>query len=136
MPNSESPVVVSLELSPGSDSPVGETDQLTRQLLREIREADIDAELVRTAEAARGSKSIEGVATGQLLLTMLPVVLPKLVEILGGWLGRGSQRQVKLKLPNGVDFELTGSMSVDDIKKLVGTLGSAGAIGPSRISQN
>jgi hypothetical protein len=136
MPNSESLVVVSLELSPGSDSPVGETDQLTRQLLREIREADINAELVRTAGPAKGAKSIEGIAAGQLLLTMLPVVLPKLVEILGGWIGRGSQRQVKLKLPNGVDFELTGSMSVDDIQKLVGTLGSAGATGPARMSQS
>jgi hypothetical protein len=136
MPNSESPVVVSLELSPGPDSSVGETDQLTRQLLREIREAEINAELVRTPGPAKGAKSSEGVAAGQLLLTMLPVVLPKLVEILGGWIGRGSQRQVKLKLPNGVDFELTGSMSVDDIKKLVGTLGSAGATDPTRISQN
>ena len=131
MPNPQEPAAVTVELSSDISGREEEIDKLARQLLREIRESGINAEIAREPTVAKGAKAGEMLELGQLLLMMLPAALPKLIAVLNEWLGRGQHRHIKLKMPNGVDFELTGEMSVTDIQKLVETLGSAGP--PARV---
>jgi hypothetical protein len=72
-----------------------------------------------------GAKGLELLALGEFLLHLVPAAVPNALGILKDWLDRDKGRHIKLKLPNGVDFELTGSMPMEDIERLVQTLSAA-----------
>jgi len=119
-----------LEVGNDSDGDVEEVDRLTRRLRREILDQEVEsAELVTTGEIPAGARAGEAIAIGSLLVTLLPSVLPNLIDLLGGWLKRDASRTVKIKLQRGetsVDVELDPrSCSTEELQGLVDTLGHA-----------
>jgi len=81
-----------------------ELDTLTRQLLSELNDLDIEsASLARGNELPEGSKG-DPVTIGAIVLVVLPSVLPKVVEFLQAWSLRGNGRTVKFK-GKGIEFE-------------------------------
>lgn len=81
-----------------------ELDSLTRQLLSELKELDIEsANLAKGNELPEGSKG-DPVTIGAIVLVVLPSVLPKIVEFLQAWSLRGNGRTVKFK-GKGIEFE-------------------------------
>lgn len=81
-----------------------ELDSLTRQLLSELNELDVEsANLVKGNELPEGSKG-DPVTIGAIVLVVLPSVLPKIVEFLQAWSLRGNGRTVKFK-GKGIEFE-------------------------------
>ncbi|MFH5833005.1 hypothetical protein ACG2F4_10105 [Halalkalibaculum sp. DA3122] len=104
----EQPSEILLQVSTEDGDP-DEIDQLTRQLLRELREEEVEsAELAKQGELPAGAKSVEAVTLGAIIMAVLPKAVPKVIELLQAWIERGSGRIVKFKGEIGgeqVEFE-------------------------------
>jgi hypothetical protein len=104
------------------DSSAEAIDAAARQLLSELREQDVEsAELARGGSAPDGTKSADPVTLGSLAIAVLPALLPKLLEFIKDWTGRGQGRAVKFKGKiAGQTIQFEGS--AEDLQKLITTL--------------
>jgi hypothetical protein len=94
-----------------------ELDRMTRNLLSELRQTDIEsASLVSVGAAPEGSKG-DPITIGTLAMSAMPIVLPGVIEMIKGWTARGQGRTVKFK-GKGIEFE----GSADDLEKLLARL--------------
>ncbi len=120
MTDTAKPIQLNLQVS-ALDATDEDIDQMTRQLLSELREADVEsAELTRGKRAPAGSKG-DPVTIGSIAVLVLPAVLPKIVELVQSWAQRGGGRSVKFKGKVGEqDVEFEGA--AEDLQKLVGSL--------------
>ena len=93
-------------------------DILTRNLLRELRETNVNsANLLAIGKAPEGSKGDPVVTIGTLALEVLPAAIPSIIALAQAWIMRGQGRTVKFK---GKDFEFEGSP--EELQKLLGSL--------------
>jgi hypothetical protein len=101
----------------GSDAE--QLDHVTRQLLSEVRDLEIEsAELVKGGDAPEGAKAIDPATLGAIALVALPAVLPKLIDFLQSWVMRQHGRSVKFKGKiSDRDIEFEGSLK--DLKTLL-----------------
>ncbi|HEX9635302.1 MAG TPA: hypothetical protein VGB34_07475 [Candidatus Limnocylindria bacterium] len=130
MSTNEETLRLVLEVGNDTDGDVEEVDRLTRRLRSEILDQEVEsAELVTAGEIPEGARAGEVIAIGSLLVTLLPSVLPNLIDLLGGWLKRDTTRTIKIKLQRGetsVDVELDPrTCSTEELQGLVDTLGNA-----------
>ncbi len=109
-----------------SDASEEDIDRMTRQLLSELREMDVElAELTRSGQAPEGSKAIDPVTVGSIAISVLPTVLPKVIDGIQAWVMRGSNRTVKFKgriAGQSVEFEGSG----EDLQTLLAMLDKRG----------
>jgi hypothetical protein len=114
-----------LEIS-ASDATEEDIDRMTRELLSELREMDVErVELVRGGLAPDGTKAVDPVTTGSIMVAVLPALLPKIVDGIQSWVLRGNNRTVKFKgkiAGQAIEFE----GSADDLQKLLAMLGKKG----------
>jgi hypothetical protein len=107
----------------GRDALADDLDSLTRQLRDEIQEFGVESVSLHTAHAApSGAKSVEAVTLGALAITVLPAVLPRLIEFLQAWSLRSKDRTVKIKATAGdrsVDVEYPAGASEAIVKELI-----------------
>src|SRR4030095_2626864 len=97
------PVQLNIEVS-ASDATEEEIDRMTRQLLSEMRELDVEsARLAKGGPAPVGSKG-DGITLVTILLDVLPAVLPSVLSLVQAWVSRGQGRYVKFK-GMGIEFE-------------------------------
>ncbi|HEX2173538.1 MAG TPA: hypothetical protein VHL09_13965 [Dehalococcoidia bacterium] len=128
MPSDPNVLDLLVQVDAGDDASPEEIDRLTRRLLAQIRELDVEsARLARAEEGVpEGAKLAEAIALGSLAVQILPAVAPKLVEFLQAWTLRGHGRTVKIKTQQGdksVEVEFSPSaMSPEDLKKYVDVL--------------
>src|SRR6266508_2228216 len=108
---------LNIEIS-ASDATEEDIARMTRQLLSELRETDVDsAELAKGGEAPRGTKSVDPVTMGSIVISALPTVLPTVVSLVQAWAARGQGRTVKFK-GKGIEFE----GSPEELQKLLESL--------------
>jgi len=108
---------LNIEIS-ANDATPEEIDLMTRQLLSELRETDIESvELMRGGEAPRGTKSGDLVTMGSIVISTIPTVLPAVVALVQAWSARGQGRTVKFK---GMGIEFEGSP--EELQRLLATL--------------
>ena len=109
-----------------SDASEEDIDRMTRQLLSELREMDVKlAELTRSGQAPEGSKAIDPVTVGSIAISVLPTMLPKVIDGIQAWVMRGSNRTVKFKgriAGQSVEFEGSG----EDLQTLLAMLDKRG----------
>jgi hypothetical protein len=112
---------LNLEISAG-DASVEDIDRMTRQLLSELRDMDVEsAALTKDRPAPAGTKSVDPVTAGAIAIAVLPTVLPKIVEAIQAWVLRGSNRTVKFKgKVAGQAIEFEGS--AEELQKLIASL--------------
>jgi len=110
-----------LEIS-AEDTTEADIDRMTRNLLAELRETDVESvELVTSGSAPSGTKSTDPVTTGAIVLAVLPTFLPKIVEFVQAWALRGHGRTVKFKGKiSGQTVEFEGHP--EDLQKILETL--------------
>jgi len=102
-------IVVSAE-----DATDEELDRMTRQLLSELRDLDVElAELAKGELAPKGSKG-DPVTIGTIALEVLPVAIPSVISLVQAWTMRGQGRTVKFK-GKGIEFE----GSPEELQKLL-----------------
>ena len=107
---------LNIEVS-ASDTAVEDIDRMTRQLLFELRELDVEsAELTKSGTAPAGAKG-DPISIGSIALELLPSVLPSVVGLVQAWVSRGQGRTVKFK---GMGIEFEGSS--EDLHRLLETL--------------
>lgn len=108
-----------------TDATDEDIDQMTRQLLSELREMDVEsAELAKGGPAPQGTKSVDPVMMGNIAVAVLPSILPKVVEFVQAWAIRRHGRAVKFKGKVGgqlIEFE----GSAEDLQKLLETLSTS-----------
>ena len=113
---SSEPVQFSIEVSE-SNAAVEDIDEMTRQLLSELREMDVEsAELTRGGIAPKGSKG-DLMTIGSIAVAVLPAFLPNVVSLVQDWVERGQGRTVKFK---GMGIEFEGSP--EEFQKLLASL--------------
>jgi hypothetical protein len=99
---------LTLEIS-AKDATTDEVDQITRQLLSELRELDVEsAQLVQDGRAPSGTKAVDPVTVGSIGIAVLPTLLPKVVDAVQAWALRGANRTVKFRGKVGgqaIEFE-------------------------------
>lgn len=88
-----------------TDTTEEDIDRMTRQLLSELRELDVEsAKLAQnedpTPVGAKGDLS----AIGSIALELLPVAIPSVISLVQAWVTRGQTRTVKFK-GRGIEFE-------------------------------
>jgi hypothetical protein len=90
-------VELQIEVS-ATDATEEDIDLMTRQLLLELRETDVDsANLATGKEPPPGTKSADVVSVGSIVISALPTVLPAIIGLVQGWASRGQGRTVKFK---------------------------------------
>jgi hypothetical protein len=119
MDNSD-PIQLNIEISV-SDATEDEIDRMTRYLLREIRELDVEsAQLAKGGPAPVGSKG-DAITMGTIVLEVLPAILPSVLGLLQSWVTRGQGRIVKFK---GMGIEFEGSR--EEFQKILEMLSKGG----------
>jgi len=109
----ENPIEFEIEIL-AKDSTEEDLDMLTRNLLQELRESDVESVgLVSVGTAPEGSKG-DPVTIGTLALGVLPAALPSVIALVQAWVMRGQGRTVKFK---GKGFEFEGSP--EELQKLL-----------------
>jgi len=94
-----------IEIS-AADATSEELDHMTRQLLSELRDLNVEsAELTTGGPVPEGSKG-DPITIGSIIIATLPTVLPAVVTLVQTWSTRGQGRVVKFK---GKNFEFEGS---------------------------
>ena len=114
-------IELKLEIS-AEDTTESDIDRMTRNLLAELREMDVESvELAPSGSAPSGTKSGDPVTTGAIVLAVLPTFLPKIVEFVQAWALRGHGRTVKFKGKiSGQTIEFEGHP--EDLQKILETL--------------
>jgi len=100
-----------------SDATEEDLDRMTRNLLSELRQTDVEsADLVSVGAAPEGSKG-DPITIGTLAMTAMPAILPGVIDMIKAWAGRKEGRTVKFK-GKGIEFE----GSAEELQKLLATL--------------
>ena len=127
MPTEAKSANLLLHIEGGEDTDEEELDRLTRLLLDEIQEIDVESvELVGDEAVPEGAKSVEVAELGMLAVQVLPAVVPMLVNFLQAWSRRGEGRTVKIKTQKGdqtleVEYD-PKTMTSTELKMLVETV--------------
>lgn len=104
-----------------SDATDEELDRMTRQLLAEVRDLNVEsAELTKGGIAPAGSKG-DPITMGSIAIVVLPAVLPNVIAFVQSWVMRGQGRTVKFK-GKGIEFE----GSSEELLKILETLENGG----------
>jgi len=122
---------LTIHVDAGPEAMVEDLDAMTRTLRDELQDLDLQSlALVRAPAGAvpAGAKSADAITLGAVAVTLLPVVLPRLIEFLQAWSLRGQNRSVKIKANVGdrsIEVEYSPGTSETAIKDLVQTLTSS-----------
>ena len=123
---SENPAELLRELSVDNGDPA-ELDELTRQLRAEVEELNIDSvEQVSAGPAPRGTKAADFSAIGQMAVTLAPVIVPPLFDLLKSWVERKPSTPVRIKVKVGtrtaqIEYDPTRT-SAKDLEELIKAL--------------
>jgi hypothetical protein len=114
---------VTLIVNAGRDALAEDVDALTRRLRTEIQDLGVETVSLQTTDTTpAGTKSVEAVTLGALAVTLLPQVLPRLIEFLQAWSLRSKDRTVKIKASVGdrsVDIEYPEGASDVAVQELI-----------------
>ena len=123
MPGDPNATRLTIEVDAGGDALPEDVDALTRRLRSEIQDFGVeDVTLKTTTAVPAGTKSVEAVTVGALAVTLLPQVLPRLIEFLQAWSLRSKDRTVKIKASVGdrsVDIEYPEGASEVAVQELI-----------------
>ena len=117
-------LVLCLQAVPGADA--DHIDRDARQLRSELRELGLGSVELSTEEAPAGTKSIDGLALGSLVMEVLPNAISPLIEFLKSWTLRRHGRTVKVKAvlqDRSVEMEFDPTtVSPTEVKSLVNSI--------------
>jgi hypothetical protein len=133
---SELSPIVEYELYVGLDEGAypDEIDELTRNLLEELREGEVEsADLAVGGVSPSGSKAADPLSIGVILVAVLPNLLPKLLDFVQAWSLRGQGRVVKFKgKVAGQEIEFEGT--AQELKDLLTILSAVPTVNKSDVT--
>lgn len=123
---SENTSTLFVELSVDGGDPA-ELDELTRQLVGEVNELNVEqVEQVSAGDAPEGSKALDMAAIGELAVTLAPSLIGPLFDLLKSWVERKPSTPVKVRVRVGkrtaqIEYDPTRT-SARDLEALIKTL--------------
>lgn len=118
-------LLISVSLDDGDEA---ELQDLTRRLQSEIEQLHIDSvDSVHLEKKPEGTKGTDWVAIGEMVVTLTPIVIPPLFDLLKSWINRQPSTPVKIKVKVGrnktaqVEYDPTKT-SAKDLDILIKTL--------------
>jgi hypothetical protein len=103
----ESAIKLKLTVSLGRGVPDDEVDLVTRDLRSQLLDAGMKRVDLATAALPANAKAGTGSVVGDLMLAVLPVLLPKLVELIKSWRAEAPKRSVTVRAEvNGAPVEI------------------------------
>ncbi len=119
-------LLISLSLDDGDAE---ELQNLSHLLKSEIEQLHVDSvNSVPAGEKPDGTKAADWVAIGQMVVTLTPVVIPPLFDLLKSWINRQPSTPVKVKVKVAknrtaqIEYDPTKT-SAKDLEALIKTLG-------------
>ncbi|HEY5572501.1 MAG TPA: hypothetical protein VIK64_05740 [Anaerolineales bacterium] len=124
------PLKLNLEIRSEAGMDADELDEVTRALRSELLELQLEqVDLATGSKAPPGTKSAEAFTIGTLVISTMPVFVPKLVEFLQSWVMRTEDRKVKIKSQVGdrsIELEYSPkAISQEELNQLIGSLSAA-----------
>lgn len=111
----DSTILLEIDLTDSGEK--ADLDALTRQLLAELRNLNVDkVRLKATADRPSGTKAGEAVTIGALAIVVLPAILPELVSFLKDWCLRKPDRSIKITHRTR-DNEIHAEFDLDGVSK-------------------
>ncbi|HXJ91895.1 MAG TPA: hypothetical protein VMT20_03330 [Terriglobia bacterium] len=105
--SSLSQFIVTIQPDAGADAE--DLERLSTRLREELRELDVESvETVDTGPAPPGAKG-NALAIGSLALTLAPIVIPPLINLLQSWLNRHEHASLTLEDKNGEKLSISGN---------------------------
>jgi hypothetical protein len=100
-----------LVLAGSQDSDQEELDELTLQLRERLLELDVDdVELNRSGAVPAGAKPVDALAVGALAVTMAPIALRSVLDLVRTWIETRPVRTVSITLgEDSLDLEAVSS---------------------------
>jgi hypothetical protein len=112
--------VTSFELAVKADCSDSELDQLTRSLSQELELFGADAAMISAGPGPRGTKG-DALTLATLAVTILPPLLPRLIDLLQHWMTRDPGRCITIKtMIDGTDVEISLPPTADLDHKALG----------------
>jgi len=118
-------LLISLSLEDGDHT---ELDELTRELKSEIEQLRIySIKDVSEGKAPDGTKAVDWLSIGNVIVTLAPTIIPPLFELLKSWVERKPLTPVKIKIKVGkktaqLEYDPTKT-SAKELETLIKTLG-------------
>ena len=115
---------LTLRLDLGAEAEAEEIDQVTRHLLNELRDLNLESVApVSGGPTPAGAKAGDAFTMDALAIAVLPMFIPKLVEFMQAWTLRNPNRTLKIKTQHNdraieVEFDPT-TISPDEVTDLV-----------------
>ncbi|MFC8392042.1 hypothetical protein [Streptomyces sp. NPDC057238] len=107
-----------LVLTGGQDSDQEELDQLALQLRERLLELDVeDVEPVRSGDVPDGAKPVDALAVGALAVTLAPIALRSVLDLVRTWIENRPVRTVSVTL--GEDSLELEAVSSADQRRIV-----------------
>ena len=116
---------ITLHIDAGPEALPDDVDTMTRRLREELNDLDLESVALVRGDAPAGTKSGDAVTLGALAITLLPSLLPKLIEFIQAWSLRGQNRTVKIKANVGdrsIELEYAAGTSEAALEGLIDTL--------------
>jgi hypothetical protein len=112
------------------DADAEELDRTTRRLRTELKDLSVESVSLSTAgQLPAGAKGADAVTLGALTISLAPVVIPPLIELLKSWMGRKEGRTVVIRKTVGdtsTEIEIKSALSDSAIAALVKGLSPQG----------
>ena len=129
MGESAAPVSLLVSLGDGTANDE-ELDRLTRRLRQQLSELDVEqVQMASGGPVPAGAKAVDPAMVGTLVVTLLPAVVPKVMDFLHAWMLRDKGRTVKIRAAAGdasFDVEYApGVTSEEELKRLLQTFSDA-----------
>jgi hypothetical protein len=100
MTEQSSQLTLQIEVEPNKNVVPAELDNLTRSLLGEIeQDVQVSSVDVKSEVAPANTRSQEAITIGVLTITLLPVFVDKLIDLLISWVERNNDPKVTIIIP-------------------------------------
>ena len=107
-----------LELTGRQDSDQEELDELTHRLRERLLELDVDdVEPIRSGDVPDGAKPVDALAVGALAVTLAPLALRSVLDLVRTWIENRPVRTVSISL--GEDSLELEAVSSADQRQLI-----------------
>ena len=116
----DSVIHFTLQIEGGADSDQNEIDRLTRNLLGEISETEVEEVEIPTSTdgSPGGTKSGEAITWGQIAIVTLPTVLPAVIMLVQSWLLRQQSHAIKVKIGE-IEVEIPRDLPEEKLERIV-----------------
>jgi len=102
-----SEIIVTIQPDAGADAE--DLERLSTRLREDLRELDVESiETPDTGPAPAGAKG-NALAIGSLAVTLAPIVIPAVINLLQSWLNRHEHAGLTLENKNGEKLSITGN---------------------------